>query len=292
MEALPHTSTYIRCITQNTINPMKTTNKAEITILTDNLVYGAGLRAEHGFAAHIAIEGLQILFDTGQSDTFIHNAAKLGIHIQDIDYLILSHGHYDHTGGLYEFIKHNSRATIIAKPDIFAPKLHADGKNIGTNYNREALHHRLQYATNTIKLSPSVRIHTAIQIYNAEDCNSDNLYTEKNNKIIPDSFSDELFIVIEQAKISILTGCSHNGISNIIETAMQTYNKPIDAVIGGFHISKASSQKIQAVASYFNTRNASRIYTCHCTGIHGFTKLSRSIKTPIDYAHVGTKIYI
>lgn len=94
-----------------------------IVTLIENLVYKQGFIAEHGLAIFIETENRKILFDTGQSGLFLQNAQKLGIAIDDIDGLVLSHGHYDHTGGLYPFLEKNSKAKIFAKKRHFHSKV-------------------------------------------------------------------------------------------------------------------------------------------------------------------------
>ena len=91
----------------------------KLTTLIDNYVEKASLYAEHGLSILIDTGIVKILFDTGQSDNFIHNAEVLGIDLKEIDFVVLSHGHFDHTGGLYPFLQLNKKAKIICKKEIF-----------------------------------------------------------------------------------------------------------------------------------------------------------------------------
>ncbi len=97
----------------------------KITTLIENLVYKRGLFSEHGLSIYIETSNKKILFDTGQSGLFLENAKTLGISIDEIDAVVLSHGHYDHTGGLYLFLEKNSKAKIYAKRGIFTPKFNS-----------------------------------------------------------------------------------------------------------------------------------------------------------------------
>src|SRR5665648_658871 len=115
----------------------------KILTLIENLVYKQGLVAEHGLAIYLETENRKILFDTGQTGLFLQNAQKLGVDIEDIDTLILSHGHYDHTGGLYPFLEKNSKAKVYAKSSIFTPKYHGPNRFIGTLRNEKLLKDRL-----------------------------------------------------------------------------------------------------------------------------------------------------
>ena len=94
----------------------------KITTLVENCVYGRKLQAEHGLSLYIETSGHRLLFDTGASDLFIRNARLLHIDLQKVDYLILSHGHSDHTGGLRYFLELNTQATVVCKREIFSPK--------------------------------------------------------------------------------------------------------------------------------------------------------------------------
>lgn len=114
----------------------------KIISLLDNLVYKQGLKAEHGLSFLLEIEDKRILFDTGQSDLFLHNATKLGILPETIDAVILSHGHYDHTGGLYPFLRENTKAKVYAKEAIFTPKFHGRERFIGCTKDDSILRNR------------------------------------------------------------------------------------------------------------------------------------------------------
>lgn len=105
----------------------------KIITLIENVVNNGNLLAEHGLSLYITTNNRKILFDTGQSGLFIQNAEKLGIDIADVDILVLSHGHYDHTGGLQAFLEINYKATVLAKKDIFFPKYSGKTRYIGMN---------------------------------------------------------------------------------------------------------------------------------------------------------------
>ena len=101
----------------------------KITTLAENCVYGKGLQGEHGLSLLVETAEHKVLFDTGASDLFIRNARLMGIDLAEVDLVVLSHGHRDHTGGLHHFLKLNSRARIVCKKDIFAPKYKEEREN-------------------------------------------------------------------------------------------------------------------------------------------------------------------
>ena len=180
----------------------------KIVTLIENLVYKKELYVEHGLAIYIETESKKILFDTGQSGMFLQNAKTLAIRIEDIDILILSHGHYDHTGGLYPFLEANSKAKIYAKKQLFAPKYRGRSRFIGTFFNPELLKERLIYVEEITEITEDVFIMPEIAIVNSNDTHFKGLYVKVDGKFIQDEFDEELFLVIKKGeKINIVTAC-------------------------------------------------------------------------------------
>ena len=103
----------------------------KITTLVENSVYGKGLQGEHGLSLLVDTGEHRLLFDTGASDLFIRNAGALGIDLGDVDFLVLSHGHRDHTGGLHHFLAMNHKAKVICKKELFFPKFKEERENRG-----------------------------------------------------------------------------------------------------------------------------------------------------------------
>lgn len=265
----------------------------KITTLVENLVYTSGLKAEHGLSMHIQTPQASILFDTGQSDMFLHNAVKLNIDIASVDYLILSHGHYDHTGGLYHFLQHNSKALVYCKRNVFNPKTHTDGRNIGTPYITELLHDRIRYVDTIIEIVPHVFLCPEIIIHNTIDTHFKGLQVQVANEVCEDSFTDELFVVVEQAHtISILTACSHRGITNICKTAIEQFSKPIQTLIGGFHTKDADELQYSFIKNYCNEYPVEKIAVCHCTGVDHYARMFCDIDSHVVYNHTGKKFNI
>lgn len=268
-------------------------NAIHITALVENLVYASGLKAEHGLSMYVQTDTAKILFDTGQTDAFIHNAKKLNIDIADIDFLVLSHGHYDHTGGLYAFLEQNSKALVFAKHDVFVPKIHNDGRNIGTPYIAEKISDRIRFVDSKLEIAPNVFLYPTITIFNQIDTHFKGLMVQHESGNVEDVFSDELFIVIDQEHtISILTACSHRGITNICKTATEHFQKPIQTVIGGFHTKDASELQYNFIKNYFNEYPVEKIAVCHCTGINHFARMVYDIDSHVVYNHTGKKILL
>lgn len=264
-----------------------------IVTLIENLVYKQGLFAEHGLAIYIETENRKILFDTGQSGLFLQNAKAFGISIEDIDALILSHGHYDHTGGLYPFLEKNSKAKVYAKKQIFRPKYSGRSRFIGTPENPELLKDRMVYVDTITEIADNIFIMPDIDIYNSKDTHFKGMNIKMNNDIIPDEFDDELFLVMKQhEKINIVTACSHRGITNICATASQHFKLPVSLVLGGFHMKECSEEQYDQILHYFQLFKPESIGVCHCTGIEKFAELHRDCKMDLFYNFTGHEITI
>jgi len=262
-----------------------------IITLIENLVNSPKLVAEHGFSLYIETANRKILFDTGQSALFLQNAHTLKINIEEVDSLILSHGHYDHTGGLYPFLEINSKAKVYAKKDIFTPKYHGHNRFIGTLKNETLLKDRLVYVDDITEIDENVFIMPNIPIFNTVDTHSHGLNVKVNNEFVPDEFNDELFLVIKQkAKINILTACSHRGITNICTTATDHFKLPTGLVLGGFHMKECSIEQYVEITHYFRMLQPESIGSCHCTGIDKFADMRSECDTHIFYNYTGKVI--
>ena len=224
----------------------------KIITLIENLVYQQGLFAEHGLSIYIETENRKILFDTGQTGLFLQNAGTLGISMEDIDCLVLSHGHYDHTGGLYPFLKINSKAKVYVKKDIFTPKYSGQSRFIGTPMNEVLLNNRLVFVESITEIADDIFIMPDIQIHNSIDTHFKGLNKEVGNELVPDEFEDELFIVIKQnEQLNIVTACAHRGITNICTTATEHFKLPIGLILGGFHMKDCTIEQYVQITHYF-----------------------------------------
>jgi 7,8-dihydropterin-6-yl-methyl-4-(beta-D-ribofuranosyl)aminobenzene 5'-phosphate synthase len=263
----------------------------KIITLIENLVYKQGLVAEHGLALYIETENKKILFDTGQSELFLQNAQKLGIAIEDIDTLVLSHGHYDHTGGLYPFLVKNSKAKVYAKRDIFTPKYKGSDRFIGTLKNETLLKKRLVYVEIKTEIDTNIFIMPDIKISHPVDTHFRGMNKKVGSEFITDEFDDELFIVIKQnEQINILTACSHRGITNICTTATEYFKLPVGLILGGFHMKDCTSEQYMHITYYLQQLHPQSIGVCHCTGIERFADIYRECDLHVFYNFTGNVV--
>jgi 7,8-dihydropterin-6-yl-methyl-4-(beta-D-ribofuranosyl)aminobenzene 5'-phosphate synthase len=265
----------------------------KILTLIENLVYNKGLYAEHGLALYIETVNKKILFDTGQSGLFLQNAKAFGIAIEDIDILVLSHGHYDHTGGLYHFLEKNSKSIVYSKKDIFTPKYNSHKRFIGTILNETLLNDRLIYVDTVTEICANVFILPNISIYNPTDSHFKGMLRKAENELVSDEFEDELFLVLKQKRqINILTACSHRGITNICTTATEHFKLPVGLILGGFHMKNCTTEQYDLITHYFRQLHPKRLGVCHCTGIETYADLRNDCKAYLFYNYTGNETNI
>ncbi|MDX9801378.1 MAG: MBL fold metallo-hydrolase [Spirochaetia bacterium] len=232
------------------------------------------LKSEHGISFCIETPGHKIIFDTGQSGKFIENADQLRISLDDVEYAVLSHGHYDHSGGLRELIKVNSSFELVAGEGFFNEKYACKNGRyefLGNNFSEDFLkENKIRYkllSRQVRELVPDVFVLGSFpRIHRDELINPRfNLLTDKG--FIPDRFDDEVMIVIDTPKglIAVL-GCSHPGMRNMLDEAKSRFAKPLYAVLGGTHLVEASEESAAAAASYLMEEQIEVIGVSHCTG--------------------------
>lgn len=256
-----------------------------ITTLIENLVYQKRLMAEHGLALHIALDGQHILFDTGQSTGLIQNAREIGIDPGSIDHCIISHGHYDHTGGAAELLALNPGMKLWMHRQASVPRYNPRGEYVGM-----AAPELAEEAVSVEGITPindSVYILPAPAITYPEDQHMDGFTMDLAGDRVPDHFQDEQSLVlVVNDKLKIISGCSHRGITNIIQAAVDHFQLPVDLVTGGFHL--RHQQDIADIAQILNGFGIQRIGVAHCTGIHQYGELKRLLQADVFYNYTGS----
>lgn len=237
----------------------------KITVLTENTACRQNVSPQHGLSLWIETGDHRILFDMGQDDTFFQNAGKLGIDIREADIAVLSHGHYDHGGGLETFLRSNTGASIYVHEQAFGEYYNGTEKYIGLDQSLIP-NTRLIMTGGTQKLSDNLLLTDCNDLTWA--CNSWGLKRKEGEKLSADSFLHEQYLEItEGGKRILISGCSHKGIVNIAG-----YFRP-DVLIGGFHLNKLEDgNELKTIAEALLSGDTI-YYTGHCTGEKQFAQL-------------------
>lgn len=224
----------------------------KLITLIENTTYSPALACEHGLSLYLETGSHRILFDMGQSGAFAENARKLGIDLSRVDFALLSHGHYDHGGGMEVFLQHNRTAPVYLSRHAFEPHFNAAGKDIGLR--EPSSHRRLIFTQGDTKLAPGITLHTVpfppTDTAGMTACNGQ-----------PEDFRHEQYLLVEEGgKRILISGCSHKGIVAIAE-----HFRP-DILIGGFHFMKTEDESVLRAAAERLLALDCTYYTGHCTG--------------------------
>ena len=265
----------------------------KLTVLTDNNTrIDAYYLGEPGLCYLLEDEGRRILLDTGYSDVYVRNAAALGVDLRSVDTVVLSHGHDDHTRGLLSFPATHGRPMLYAHPDVFRPK-RSGGELIGSPLSRELAAQRFDLRLTAEPAAVTSRLTFLGQIPRTqpfeESCALGEVLGE--NGWEPDYLQDDSALVYRgEEGLTVITGCSHSGICNIIEYASKVCGKErIAGVIGGFHL-RAMSERVWATVDYLKRRAPKRLCPAHCTCFAARAAIHSAV--PVEEVCVGDVLEI
>ena len=232
----------------------------KIVTLMENTTCREDLACEHGLSLYIETGDKKILFDAGQSGAFADNAEKLGVDLTQVDFAVLSHGHYDHGGGLRRFLEINRTAPVYVSRYAFESHHNATGKDIGLDH---ALldSGRLIFVDDKLELGESITLHACRDGVYHQPIDSAGLTVLENGVLKPEDFRHEQYLLLEEnGKRVCISGCSHRGILNITN-----WFRP-DVLVGGFHFMKVEDLEILNHAAETLLTYPTTYYTGHCTG--------------------------
>ena len=272
----------------------------EITILIDNHKNELAYRSEHGLSMLIELGDVKVLFDTGRSDAFIQNAKVLGKDLKLVDFVVLSHAHYDHTGGLEAFLALNKKAKIVIKREAVEEQKLSKSAGVERDISfpmkekLQAFEQRVIWANKNFELVPSLHVFANINRPLGQPFTDSFLYTKYDGEFVPDLFKDELFMaVVNGHKLIIFTGCAHNGVENMIQTAIDfTGIKEIEFITGGTHLNRATERQVDETIKALKLYNIKRAAFNHCSGSNNIKKMNEELKADVEYAYAGCSYII
>lgn len=260
----------------------------KITLLVDNqTLVDQYYLAEPALCVWIESGESRILFDTGYSDVFLENAQRLNLNISELDALVLSHGHSDHTWGvpaLADFLRRTrqrkSKVKLIAHPDVFCEKTQ-DGETIGVNFEIRDFLDVFECCFTRTPLPLGSGVHYLGEIPRATNFEAKNPIGKTRSKgpWIDDFIQDDSGVAVCVSDgLVIVSGCAHSGIVNMVQHAMEvTGEKKIVDIIGGLHLQNPTSAQLEGTVAYFESLNLNQLHACHCTDLPSKCRLLRSL---------------
>lgn len=263
--------------------------------LIENTAAESSLKAEHGLSVYIETEKHKLLVDTGASEGFLRNAESLHVDLKAVDSLILSHGHYDHGGGILAFARINPEAGIYIRENAFGEfyHVHREGTDyIGLNQSIRKLP-QLVWVKGNMVLDEELSLYTQVEPRTLSPEGNKELRELCEGEYVQDKFEHEQYLVISSGgKEALISGCAHKGIVNIMEQVSELRGRAPDLVISGFHTEREAYKEqdidsIQAVGRELK-KYGSMYYTGHCTGEVAYRYLKEILGEQLQYFAGGT----
>lgn len=271
-----------------------------IITLSENTAARSDVLAEWGFSVLIEAEGQNILMDAAASITASYNAEIMGIDLQKINRIVLSHGHFDHSGGLRELLKKiKKEVEIIAHPDIWAPKYSRNkgkpDRYIGLPYPQqelESLGARFRLTTEPVMLTENIMTTGEIPLVTDFEKIEPSLYVQSKDDWKPDPLLDDLSLVINTQKgLVVILGCAHRGMINTLYRARTiARNRKIHMVIGGSHLKDAAEEQVWQTISSLNELGVQKLGVSHCTGMPAMLLLAQTYGKDFIFNFTGNII--
>ena len=258
-------------------------------VLSDNRSSNSRLYTEHGLSILLETEKHRILLDTGASDVFIRNAEVLGVDLSNVDYVFISHGHSDHSGGLRYFLEQNRQAKVIVSPDAMIGKFYSKRGNLHsiTTVWPESIKDRLITVERTCEIADGLCVIAHIPQIHPMPKGNKHLFVESaNGEYVNDDFRHELALYTDGF---LFTGCAHNGLENILAACPY----PVRYVVGGFHLldGQESEEELLILAERLKEHYpTTQFYTSHCTGDNVFEVMKSVMGEQLQSFRCGTII--
>lgn len=270
-----------------------------INTLVENTVNIPGLKGEHGVSFLIRLHGRKALFDTGQTDLLLENAERMGLGLSDVSAIVISHGHFDHTGGLTAAMAAAPNARVWLHRRALEPKFsrQADGR---TRYNgmppavvsslRQAAE-RVEWVSERREVLPGLFSTGPIPRQTDFEETSGHFFREEEC-VTPDSLEDEQSLYFDTSKgLVVVLGCGHPGVINTLRYVQDlARGRPIHTVMGGFHLLSASEQRLDRTIEALRELEVRRVIPAHCTGALPAARMWQAFPNRCTVCPVGTNL--
>jgi 7,8-dihydropterin-6-yl-methyl-4-(beta-D-ribofuranosyl)aminobenzene 5'-phosphate synthase len=268
-----------------------------ITILCENSVGPvSGTLGEHGFSALIEPSvGEPLLFDTGQGFTLLHNARRLNKDLSVLSKVVVSHGHYDHAGGLLPLLTECGSKVVYGHPAIFSPRYRVkdtgESLPIGMPHSRNALEEagaRFNLSVSFREIAPGVYLTGEVPRVTAFEKGDQGLYCDCSGQVIDSTPDDQSLILDTGRGLILIMGCCHSGVVNTLEHVAYSMNRrDVYAVIGGTHLGFCGREQLEMTISTLNNWHIKKVAVSHCTGFAAASYLSKKMPKEFQIANVG-----
>ena len=276
---------------------MAETMKTEILVLSDN-IENSNLQSEWGLSLLVKFNNRKILVDAGASSLFLENVNKLDETIEDVEYAVLSHAHYDHANGMPAFFENNNKAKLYVRDgtdDDCYSRLWIFKRYIGIPKGMMN-----EYPDRIEKVDGNYKLYDGAYLIPHSTNNlsligkRERMYRKTADGWIPDDFSHEQSLVLDTDKgLLIINSCSHGGVVNIINEIKQVFpDRKIYGYIGGFHLFNKTEKEINNVADRLKETDLDYICTGHCTKEKAYSILKQHLGNKLEQLHTGLKIEI
>jgi len=276
----------------------------KVTILCENTVGRRVGLGEHGFSALIETDHGNYLFDTGRGDSVIKNSLELNKDLRTVKKIFLSHGHYDHTGGLPEVLKLRGKVDIHAHPNVFLDRVHVVEENgketkrfVGIPFKRsylESLGANFILNKDFLEIEEGIFLTGEVPRKTSFEKLDPKLFTEIDGKANPDVFLDDQSLVLSTKQgLLVILGCAHSGVINILNHVINKTGKDkFYAIVGGTHLDFLAPEQLEETIKALRKMQIERIGASHCTGMSGAFRLRQEFGDRFFYGHVGSTLNI
>ena len=278
--------------------------KTRITILSENLVGKRVGSGEHGFSAFIETDRGNYLFDTGSGQSVVANSLAFDKDLRSVKKIFLSHGHFDHSGGLPEVLKVRGKVDVHAHPNVFSDRIavHEDEERekkrfVGIPYKRgylESLGAHFVLNVAFTEVEKGIFLTGEVPRRTSFEKPDPNLYAEIDGKTVPDTFPDDQSLILDGEKgLILILGCAHSGMINIIHHVMdQTGKETFSAILGGTHLDFLTPEQLEGSITFLKKLKVEKIGVSHCTGMRAACRLQLEFRDRFSYGCVGSVLEI